>query len=1078
MEFVHLHIHTSFSLLNGVCKIKKLANKLEELGQKAAAITDHSNMFGVVSFYDALKEKNIKPIIGCEINLRFFGSISHMTVLCENKTGYKNLIKIVSNSYLENFNGEAIVDFDFLKKHKEGLIFLSGCFKGEISKNVLNNNFNKAKEVAAFFKGEFKEENFFLELQDFGFSKDIVLKNNLIKLAENLNLKIVATNNVHYLEKEERMVKDIVHCIKNFEVLDRDMANKEKNSEQYLKSYSEMEENFKDHKEALKNSVLIAKRCEFQFDFFRVNIPKYKTENGESGEVFLEKKAKEGLFLNYGKSPKEEVLKRFYYELKIIVKMQFVDYFLIVYDYVKYAKEHGIFVGPGRGSGAGSLIGFCLGITEIDPIKFKLSFERFLNIYRTKMPDFDVDFCNERRQEVIDYVIKKYGSERVARIVTFGKLAAKAALRDVGRVLGYSYDFVDSIVKLVPNKMGISLKEAVFESLKLKELIKTNEKVKTLFSIAKKVEGLEKNTSIHAAAVVLTEDRLNSLVPLFKVDDFYITQYDMASVERLNLLKMDFLGLRNLTVLNHCEKLINLKDRNFRVLNIPLDDLKTFDMLANGDSVGVFQLESFGMRAVLLKIKPSCLEDVMAVLALNRPGPSRFIDEYVKNKNDRKNIKYLNESMKKILSQTYGVIVYQEQVMEIFKEIAGYSIKNIDLIRKAISKKKFDIMQKERQFFIFGRVEKEEYLNCDGAVNRGIDEKTAALIFDNLEKFALYAFNRAHAASYSIISYKTAYLKCNYLLEYMVCLLNSVVGNKDKLKIYLKECDNKNIKILPVDINKSEEMFKIEGEGKIRFSFLAIKHVSLNFARAIVLGREKKDYSSFEDFLIRVLNSSEEREFNKNAILTLVLSGAFNEIEDKDLIKENFEETLKKVKTKQREIKGQISLFDVGNFKENDEKSKSEILKLKGKVLNIFVKKGKNDIRWHILKFVSSEKEFLVFADEKFFKSEEKIKPLNFYILSVEKVLKNNRTFLMLKDFCEILKKRVLYIKIVEKNFNLVLKLLKENEGEEEVLFFKEGGKSFFKNKNIKGVKIEENLIEKLKELIGKENFKIKNFSC
>lgn len=1078
MEFVHLHIHTSFSLLNGVCKIKKLANKLGELGQKAAAITDHSNMFGVVAFYDALKEKNIKPIIGCEINLKFFGSVSHITVLCENKIGYKNLIKIVSNSYLENFNREAVVDFDFLKKHKEGLIFLSGCFKGEISKNILNNDFNRAKEIAVFFKDEFKEENFFLELQDFGFEKDKILKNSLVELGKNLNLKIVATNNVHYVEKEEKIVKDIVYCIKSFKVINKDIGKKEKNYEQYLKNYFEMEENFKGNKEALKNTVSISKRCEFQFDFFRINIPKYKTKNKQSSEVFLEEKAKEGLFLKYGKNPKEEVLKRFYYELKIIAKMQFVDYFLIVYDYVKFAKEHGIFVGPGRGSGAGSLVSFCLGITEIDPIKFNLSFERFLNIYRTKMPDFDVDFCNERRQEVIDYVVKKYGSDRVARIVTFGKLAAKAALRDVGRVLGYSYDFVDFIVKLIPNKMGISLKEAVDESLKLKDLIKTDRMVKNLFSIAKKVEGLEKNTSIHAAAVVLTEDKLDSLVPLFKTDNVIITQYDMASVERLNLLKMDFLGLRNLTVLNYCERLINLKNKNFKILNIPLDDLKTFNMLAIGDSVGVFQLESVGMRTALLKIKPNCLEDIMAVLALNRPGPSRFIDEYVKNKNNRKNIKYLNESMKKILYSTYGVIVYQEQVMEIFKEIAGYSIKNIDLIRKAISKKKFDIMQKEREYFIFGRTEKEEYLNCDGAINRGIDEKIAALIFDNLEKFALYAFNRAHAASYSIISYKTAYLKCNYLLEYMVCLLNSVIDNKDKLKIYLKECENKNIKILPVDINKSKEMFEIECEKGIRFSFLAIKHVSLNFARAIVLGRKEKFYSSFEDFLLRVLNSSEEREFNKNAIFMLVLNGAFNLIEDKDLIKENFEKTLKKVKAKQKEIKGQISLFDVENFNKTNETLKSEILKLRGMVLNIFIKNGRNNKRCYVLKFVSNEKEFLIFADEKFFKYEKKIKLSNFYILSVKKILKNNKTFLVLENFCELCKKSVLYINILDENFNIVLKFLKENEGKQDVLFFKKNKNSFFKNKNIKGVEIGENLICGLQKLIGKENFKIKDFYC
>ena len=998
MEFVHLHIHTSFSLLDGVCKIEKISKRLEELKQKAAAITDHSNMFGAVSFCEILKKRNIKPIVGCEINLNFLGDISHLIVLCENKEGYKNLVKIVSYSYLENFKGVPIVDFDFLKKYKKGLIFLSGCFKGEVARNILNGNFEKAKEVAKFFRDEFRKENFFIELQDYGKEEDFVLKNYLIQLAKKLDLNCVATNDVHYLEKEDEIVREIVHCIRDFNVIDSNFILKGKKGEKYLKSYDEMKERFSSCLDALENTVKISDRCEFNFDSFRVNIPKYPVENGEDSKQFLEKKAKEGLFLKYGKEVKKEVLKRFYYELEVIVKMGFVDYFLIVYDYVKYAKEKGIFVGPGRGSGAASLIGFCLGITEVDPIRFNLSFERFLNIYRTKMPDFDVDFCNERRGEVIEYVIKKYGKERVARIITFGTLAAKAALRDVGRVLGFSYEFVDSIVKKISPKISGGLDAFLKESLELQNFLKTEKKAKILFDFAKKVEGLEKNTSIHAAAVVLTEKRLDNLIPLYKVEDSTITQYDMNSIEKLNFLKMDFLGLRNLTILSHCEKLINLQDKSFKVLNIPLDDVKTFDMLSNGDSVGVFQLESEGMRRALFKVKPSCLEDVMAVLALNRPGPAHFIDEYVENKKNRNNIKYLNENMKKILSSTYGVIVYQEQVMEIFEKIAGYSMKKIDLVRKAISKKNFEIMEREKKIFIYGKKDGEEFERCPGAVKLGVDETSAEKIFDDLKKFALYAFNRSHAAAYSIISYKTAYLKRNFLLQYMVCLLNSVVNNKDKLKIYIKECIDKNIKILSIDINFSDVFFKIEEKKSIRFSFLAIKHISFSFSRAIVEERRKGEFVSFEDFLLRVFNSKEEKEFSRNAILSLILAGAFNSIENKEKLILNFEEILKKVREKKREIKGQINLFDVlEKKKEILEKDQVQIFKIKGKILKILEKKI-NARKFYVIYFLFSKGKLKIFADEKFSVFERKIENKSCFEIHIRKIYKNGKVYLKLEE--------------------------------------------------------------------------------
>ena len=924
MDFVHLHLHTNYSLLNGVCKIKDLAEKLEQIGQKAVAITDHFNLFGAIKFYEELKKRGIKPIIGCEINVELKLDLSlpveerfcHLVVLCENKKGYENLVKIVSFANLKRVNKTAIINFNFLRKHKEGLIFLSGCLKGIIAKYLFYKGYDYAKKVAVFLREEFSKDYFFLEMQYHGLMKEKLLNDAILNISKETGLEVVATNNVHYLEKKDALTKEVLGCIKNFKVLDLKHFKKNSSLEYYLKTFKEMEEIFSNCKQAIINTNKIAKRCNFDFEFGKIYIPNFKTDENISSKDFLIKKAKKGLLLKYGKNPSKEIIKRFCKEINVIVKMGFVDYFLIVCDYVQYAKNSGILVGPGRGSGAGSLIGFCLGITEVDPIKYNLSFDRFLNIYRAKMPDFDIDFCNEKRQMVIDYVIEKYGSENVARIITFGSLAAKAAVRDVGRVLGLSYDFVDGLIKMFPFKHNITLKEALSESLSLKQLFLKDENVKLLFKISMQVEGLLKNTSIHAAAIVITKQKLDEIIPLYKTDNIITTQYSMQDIEKLGILKMDFLGLRNLTILSKCEKLIKEREKNFSIFNISFDDEKTFKMLSIGDSIGVFQLESFGMRMALKKIMPKCLEDVMALLALNRPGPSRFIDEYVKNRKKYNGIKFLNKNMGEILNETYGVIVYQEQVLKIFKDIAGDSMQNIDRIRRIISKKEIEKNEEERNFFVYGRTSEQKYLNCVGAVNNGILEKDALKIFDSLLKFALYAFNKSHAAAYSIISYKTAYLKCNYFIEYMVCLLNSVINNKDKLKIYIRECKEKNVKILSVDVNFSEQFFKMEDENAIRIGFLAVKNVSLNLANLVVKERNKKNYVSLEDFLVRILYNENERDVSKNAIKSLKEAGAFLKFGEIKNFDGFFENVLQQVKFKKREIKGQLSLFE--NFKDKN----------------------------------------------------------------------------------------------------------------------------------------------------------------
>ncbi len=958
---------------------------------------------------------------------------------------------------------------------------MSGCKSGYIAQSILKNEYEDAKQMALKYKNEFGD-NFYLELQNFKRPQDDILKANLLKISKETKILPVATNNVHYIKKEDRLVKDLVTCIKNASLIDKELVLKGSLGERYLKSYDEMREVFFDCEDAVKNTLKIADECEFKFEFGRINIPKFEAFGVEDNKKFLKETAKKGLILKYGDRLNEKIKERFEYELDVIVKMGFVDYFLIVYDYVKYVKDKGIFVGPGRGSSAGSLISYCLDITQVDPIKYDLSFERFLNQHRSKMPDFDVDFCNERRQEVIDYVIKKYGKDRVARIISFGSLAAKAAVRDVGRVLGLEYEFVDLLVKKMPFKIGFKINDILNSSDELQSVMATNEDVALVFETAKKVEGLFKNTSTHAAAVVMTRERLDNYIPLYKVDDVVTTQYDMDDIELLNFLKMDFLGLRNLTILEKAERLINKKDKNFKLNLVSLDDEKTYHMLAKGDTVGVFQLESYGMRNVLKKVKPNCLEDVMDVIALNRPGPAQFIDLYVQNKKKPDEIVYLNDVIKRILSKTYGVIVYQEQVMKIFRDVGGYSFKRIDTIRKEISKKKFDEMKKEEDIFLYGKKDEDADLNCDGAIKNGVSEKVARKIFSSLLRFSSYAFNRAHAASYAIISYKTAYLKCNFLLEYMVCLLNSVIDNKDKLKIYLKECEDKKIKILPLDVNYSDTFFKIENDNAIRFSFLAVKNVSRNFSDLIVKERINGLYGSFYDFLSRIIKNNVGLEFNRTAVLTLASKNCFKNLKIKGDLTKAIDDILNEIKFKKKEIKGQISLFsknEPDKTTHNTYKNafKKELI-LKGVIKNILVKTNLDGTKTYVLQLGYDGKTLnILMLRDKFFEYKNLIKIKSLVKIFAIKIQKNNKTLLLLNKLKTIKLTKALFIKTSEMNemkLKKVIKILKENEGEDLVFFMLKEKRKIFRSKDILGVKISEKLTQDLKKAIGEENLYFK----
>lgn len=921
--FVHLHLHTEYSLLDGACRIRDIPKLAKELGQNSVAITDHGNLFGAVDFYRACKSEGIKPIIGCEVYVaprtrfdkvhKIDTSPNHLVLLCENQTGYQNLIHLVSAGYIEGFYNRPRIDHDLLEQYHEGLIALSACLAGEIPRSLVAGDYEQAKKTALWYQKVMGEGNFFLEIQNHGIAEQQAILPRILKLSQETGIGLVATNDVHYCWKEDTKTQKVLLCIQTGKTLNEELALEFPTEEFYLKSEQEMAQLFGSYPEALENTQKIADRCEMEFTFGATKLPYFKTPNGESNRDYFLRLCREGLAQRYGSDPSQEVRERFQYEIGVIDSMGFIDYFLIVSDFVHFAKSQGIAVGPGRGSGAGSLIAYCMGITGIDPMEYHLLFERFLNPERVSMPDFDIDFCYERRQEVIDYVIQKYGSDHVAQIVTFGTMATKAAIRDVGRVMGIGYDATDKIAKMIPHKLGITIEESLEVSPELRDAYQTRPEIHELIDTAKKLEGMPRNCSTHAAGVVITRNAVDEYVPLAKNDDAIVTQYTMNTVADLGLLKMDFLGLRNLTVIQDAERAVQRHTPDFSIDSISRRDAATFEMLSHGHSDGVFQFESAGMRRVLSRMKPSCLEDLIAVLSLYRPGPSQFIDTFIENRQHPERIRYRHEKLRHILDVTYGVIVYQEQVMQIFRELAGYSLGRADLVRRAISKKKADVMEQERQNFIYGKINEDGSVECVGAVANGIPEQTAKEIFQDMSSFASYAFNKSHAAAYSLLSYQTAYLKCHYKKEYMAALLNSVIYNTDKIIGYIGECKKQQIPVLPPDINESGVTFMVE-DGAIRFGLLAVKKVGKAVIERIVEERKKGRFKNLYDFI----NRMQTRELNKAAILAFIQCGAFDGFpENRRQMVESYERMVEAVQTEHRmNVSGQINLFQTGSASE------------------------------------------------------------------------------------------------------------------------------------------------------------------
>ena len=928
MSFVHLHVHSEYSLLDGACRISRLPSVAKKLGQKALAITDHGVMYGVIDFYRACKKEGIKPIIGCEVyvaprtrfdkTFEFDKEYYHMVLLCKNYKGYENLIKMVSKGFTEGFYNKPRIDNSLLEQYREGLICLSGCLAGQIPQKLLKNDYMGAKETALYYKNIFGED-FYLEIQDHGILEQKQTNPHIIRLSKELDIPLVVTNDCHYIEKEDSETHRILLCIQtNHTINDEDKMEFQTN-EFYLKSEEEMRSLFKDLPQAYENTQKIADKCNVEFEFGVRKLPHFDVPNNEDHYEFFKRNCYNGLYKHYGNNPSKELIDRLEYELSTISRMGFVDYYLIVNDFVQYAKSQGIPVGPGRGSGAGSLCAYCIGITDVDPIKYNLLFERFLNPERVSMPDFDIDFCKERRGEVIDYVVRKYGYDHVAQIIAFGTMAARGAIRDVGRALAIPYASVDRIAKLVPFDIGITIKKAMGLSSELKSAYNNDPQVKTLLDIAMALEGMPRHATMHAAGVVITEQPVSNYVPLSKNDDNTVTQFTMTTLEELGLLKMDFLGLRNLTVIDDAVKLIKEKEPDFNIDNISYEDKAVFEMMSQGNSEGVFQFESQGMKNVLTQLKPESLEDMIAVISLYRPGPMDSIPTYIENRHNPAKVKYKHPLLKNILDVTYGCIVYQEQVMQIFRTLAGYSLGRADIVRRAMSKKKHDVMEKERQIFIEGLTDDNGNILVEGCLRRGVDRKTAMSIYDEMESFASYAFNKSHATAYAMISYQTAWLKCHYPREYMASLLTSVLDNQNKLAGYISECSRLGIKVLPPHINESYYGFTVAGND-IRFGLLAIKNLGRQFIDFIIYERKQSgDFKSLNDFCERMY----DKTMNSRALESLIKCGAIDNLgANRRQMLAVSKMILDSIQFESRKnVKGQISLFDT----DEDTKASGEI---------------------------------------------------------------------------------------------------------------------------------------------------------
>lgn len=923
-NFTHLHLHTEYSLLDGACRIKKLIKKVKELGQTSVAITDHGVMCGAIDFYREAKKNGIKPIIGCEVYVaprsRFdktFGidnKYYHLVLLCKNETGYKNLIKLVSKSFIDGFYFKPRIDRQLLEEYHEGLIALSACLGGEIPQLLLADEYNKALEASKFYKDLFGKENYYIEIQNHSIPEQIKILPKLKSIANELDLGLVATNDCHYINKSDSKMQKVLICIQTNHTIDEDNEMEFATEEFYVKSEDEMASLFADFPGAITNTQKIADMCDFDFHFGGHILPLYETPTGEDNVEFFKRKCYDGLHKYYGENPPKEITERLEYELSVIIKMGYVDYYLIVYDFINYAKENGIPVGPGRGSGAGSIAAYCIGITGIDPIKYNLLFERFLNPERVSMPDFDIDFCYERRQEVIDYVIRKYGKDRVAQIITFGTMAARAAIRDVGRVLAMSYPIVDKVAKLIPFEIGVTIEKALTSSSELKELYESDVKVKELVDMAMQVEGMPRHASTHAAGVVIARESVDNYVPLQTNDEAIVTEFPMTTLEELGLLKMDFLGLRNLTVISDTQKMIQKYNPDFDINKIPESDKDTFDMLSMGRSMGVFQFESSGMQQVLAKLKPNSIEDLIAVVSLYRPGPMDSIPTYINNRHNPSDIRYKTPLLKDILDVTYGCIVYQEQVMQICQKLAGYSYGRADLVRRAMSKKKADVMAMERKNFIYGAKKEDGSIECVGAIANGVDEKVANEIFDQMSSFASYAFNKSHAAAYAYISYQTAYLKQHYPKEYLAALMTSILDNTDKVIGYINEAGNLGIKILPPNVNKSYMGFTVE-EDSIRFGLLAIKNLGKGFISDMIEERDKNgEFTNFADFCDRMVG----KDLNKRSMEGLIKSGALDNLgyNRKELLF-GYSAVIDDIDSERKNnISGQMNFFDIETTRE------------------------------------------------------------------------------------------------------------------------------------------------------------------
>ena len=943
-EFCHLHVHTKYSLLDGLCKIDELIDRAKTLNQPAIAITDHGGMFGVIEFYKCAKKAGIKPLIGCEVYMATGGRFeknpneryNHLVLLAKNNTGYHNLLKLVSLGYTEGYYYKPRIDYELLKEYSEGLICLTACLYGAFSDALVNDNEKGAENVLVKLKEIFGED-LYVELQDHNLPEQAKILRKQIELARKHSVELVATNDVHYINKEDSFYQEILMCIQMQKTIaDEDRMNFD-SEEMYLKSYDEMSQIFNYCEEALSNTIKIADKCNVEIEFGNYHLPRFDLPQGIDAKDRLYELCLDGLKERYPENYKT-YLPRLNEELNTINSMGFTDYFLIVWDFINYARSNDIPVGPGRGSAAGSIVSYALKITNLDPIKYNLIFERFLNSERVTMPDIDIDFCYERRQEVIDYVINKYGKDKVSQIITFGTLGAKQAIRDVGRALAVPYNNVDRIAKLIPGGMHVTIKDALSESKELKSLYEEDEEVRKVIDISMKVEGLPRHASTHAAGVVVTNKPVMEYVPLYKSDDVVSTQFTMTTIEELGLLKMDFLGLRNLTVINDTIKIVKETcGLDIDIDRIDYNDKKVYSLFQNGETDGVFQFESAGMRKFIREFKPECLEDLILAVSIYRPGPMQEIPKLIKNKENETKITYEHEKLRDILSVTYGCIVYQEQVMEIFKKLAGYTLGKADIVRRAMSKKKIDVLNKEEEIFVSG---------C--AVNN-IDEKTARKIFDKIKEFAKYAFNKSHAACYAYVAYQTAYLKYHHKAEFMAALMTSFMENQNKVTEYVKTCDGMNIKVLPPSVNYSNEKFTVK-EGDILFGLNAVKNVGYNTALEIVKERNLRgEFTSFDDFVLRMLN----RELNKRAVESLIKAGAFDEFGSRlDLLK-TFEITIDYYINQQKtNVPGQLNLFDDNlsqglSFKENhlpyitkkysDENTSRVSLKMEKEVLGIYL---------------------------------------------------------------------------------------------------------------------------------------------